>query len=140
MFGQSHSRGISSILSFKTQLPFDRLPEWQEVRSRPLDEQARRSGTRTCGASWSRRPGTGTTAATPSVPRPASRTTTTCSCSTGRCRPNPTVAELAAERGVDPVELMIDLALEPDFDQFFVQPITTFTRRGRLPVMGTPGR
>jgi N-acyl-D-aspartate/D-glutamate deacylase len=35
--------------------------------------------------------------------------------------PNPTVAQLAAERGADPVEVIIDLALEHDFDLFFLQ-------------------
>jgi N-acyl-D-aspartate/D-glutamate deacylase len=35
--------------------------------------------------------------------------------------PNPTVAELAAERGADPIEVMIQLALETDLDQFFFQ-------------------
>src|SRR5262249_45423401 len=29
MFAQTHSRGINVILSFRTQLPFDRLPEWR---------------------------------------------------------------------------------------------------------------
>ena len=36
-------------------------------------------------------------------------------------RPNPTVRELAEARGVDPVELMIDVALEHDLDLFFMQ-------------------
>ncbi len=27
------------VLSFETRLPFDRLPEWRELRRRPLDEQ-----------------------------------------------------------------------------------------------------
>jgi N-acyl-D-aspartate/D-glutamate deacylase len=35
----------------------------------------------------------------------------------------PSMAQLAAERGVHPVELMIDLSLEHDFDIFFRQPI-----------------
>jgi N-acyl-D-aspartate/D-glutamate deacylase len=34
---------------------------------------------------------------------------------------NPTVADLAAKRGVDPVELMIDLAVESNLDQLFMQ-------------------
>jgi N-acyl-D-aspartate/D-glutamate deacylase len=34
---------------------------------------------------------------------------------------NPTVAELAAQRNVDPVEVMLDLALESDFNQLFMQ-------------------
>jgi N-acyl-D-aspartate/D-glutamate deacylase len=36
--------------------------------------------------------------------------------------PNPTVAEVAAQRGVSPVEAMIDLALETDLGQLFIQP------------------
>jgi N-acyl-D-aspartate/D-glutamate deacylase len=36
--------------------------------------------------------------------------------------PNPLLADLARERGVHPVELMILLALETDFDQMFIQP------------------
>ena len=35
--------------------------------------------------------------------------------------PNPTVAEEAARRGVDPVEAIIDIALERDFDVVFLQ-------------------
>ena len=38
--------------------------------------------------------------------------------------PNPTVAEEARRLGVDPVEVMIDAALERDFDLFFMQPLT----------------
>jgi N-acyl-D-aspartate/D-glutamate deacylase len=34
---------------------------------------------------------------------------------------NPTVAQMAAQRNVDPVELMMDLALETDFNQLFMQ-------------------
>ena len=34
---------------------------------------------------------------------------------------NPTVAELAAQRKVDPVEVMMDLALESNFNQLFMQ-------------------
>jgi N-acyl-D-aspartate/D-glutamate deacylase len=37
--------------------------------------------------------------------------------------PHPTVAETAKERGVDPVELIIELSLNRDFDQLFIQPI-----------------
>jgi N-acyl-D-aspartate/D-glutamate deacylase len=33
------------------------------------------------------------------------------------------VAEIARERGVDPAEAMIDLALEKDLERFFVHPV-----------------
>src|SRR5438094_125559 len=41
MFAQVHSRSLSALLSFKTQLPFDHLPVWKEFRTLPLDEQRR---------------------------------------------------------------------------------------------------
>src|SRR5216117_3954945 len=41
MFGQVHSRSLSALLSFKTQLPFDHLPVWKDFRTLPLDEQRR---------------------------------------------------------------------------------------------------
>src|SRR5262244_3917232 len=41
MFAQVHSRSLSALLSFKTQLPFDHLPVWKELRARPLGEQRR---------------------------------------------------------------------------------------------------
>src|SRR5262245_15928398 len=39
MFGQTHTRGVSHVLSFKSQLQFDDFPEWAEVRKLPLEEQ-----------------------------------------------------------------------------------------------------
>ncbi|MEA3214742.1 MAG: N-acyl-D-amino-acid deacylase, partial [Acidimicrobiia bacterium] len=39
MFGQAHAREFNVVLSFKTQLPFDVLPEWKEFRALPLAEQ-----------------------------------------------------------------------------------------------------
>ena len=42
MFAQVHSRALAVVLSFKTNLPFDRLPVWKELRALPLEEQKRR--------------------------------------------------------------------------------------------------
>jgi N-acyl-D-aspartate/D-glutamate deacylase len=39
--------------------------------------------------------------------------------------PNPTLAEIAAERGCHPVEALIDLALDTELAQMFVVPATT---------------
>jgi len=41
MFAQVHSRALTIVLSFKTSLPFDRLPVWRELRALPLDQQKR---------------------------------------------------------------------------------------------------
>ncbi len=119
MFGQTHTRGISHMLSFKGRLQFDDLPEWSGVRSLPVEEQrkafsdpARRKrlvdvtkyGVYRTGGGEPRKPDYDNMYVFYSA---VSR--------------NPTVAELAAQRNVDAVEVMIDLALESDFNQLFMQ-------------------
>jgi N-acyl-D-amino-acid deacylase len=122
MWAQAHAREFSVMLSWKTRLPFDNLPVWREVRQRSLDEQAsalrdpalrRRlvqvahegdyghgigAETRVPDYDWIR-----------IFERPVP--------------PNPTVAQRAAQLGRDPVDVMIDLALATNFEQFFVQVI-----------------
>ena len=39
IFGLTHSRGIGTMSSFRTQLPFDALPEWRTLRALPLAAQ-----------------------------------------------------------------------------------------------------
>ena len=39
MFGQTHTRGVSHVLSFKSRLQFDDFPEWAAVRALPIEEQ-----------------------------------------------------------------------------------------------------
>ncbi len=39
MYGLTHCRGVSTLQSFAAHLSFDRLPEWQDIRARALDEQ-----------------------------------------------------------------------------------------------------
>jgi N-acyl-D-amino-acid deacylase len=124
MWALTHSRGIVSAQSFLTTLGFDKLAEWQDVRRRPLDEQkvllrdpevrarlvhAAHHGD--YGASFG-----------PEAGKPKY----------GSMRillsvypPHPTVADEAQRRGVDPVEAMIDIALEHDLDVFFMQELVT---------------
>jgi N-acyl-D-aspartate/D-glutamate deacylase len=52
--------------------------------------------------------------------------------------PNPTVAERAAELGKDPVDVMIDLALATNFEQFFVQIIANRDPEHLLSIMKHP--
>ena len=121
MFGQTHSREFQGVLSFKTSLPFDPLPGWRELRAQPLDSQAaalRDPAMRARLVDEARRgdygQAIGAEVRAPDYdwirifdsPLPPYRT----------------VAERAAERGVDCVSLMIDLSLEAEFDQFFLQP------------------
>ena len=122
LIGLSHSRGIAVMLSFQTRLPFDRLPTWRQVRAEPLERQRalltdpdtrRRLIDEANSGEYSR--GIGAEVRRPDYEhlrvllRPLP--------------PVPTVAEVARSRGVDPVEAMIDLALEANFDLFFAQPL-----------------
>ena len=122
MFAQVHSRALNVLLSFKTQLPFDRLPVWSDLRALPLDEQAvklrdpeiRQQLVEIAnGDQWG--PTVGAEARRPDYDWLFVLDSVT--------EQNPTVAEVARQREQDPVDAMIDLALEKDFDQFFAQPI-----------------
>jgi N-acyl-D-aspartate/D-glutamate deacylase len=52
--------------------------------------------------------------------------------------PNPTVAELAEQRGCDPIEMLLDLALETDFRQLYLQPALQWADEDVLAVMRHP--
>jgi N-acyl-D-aspartate/D-glutamate deacylase len=123
MIGQSHCRGISVLLCFKTRMPFDVLPEWRDLRARPVSEQRRvlgdpaareryaelamsgdYSGWRGIGAMPRKPDYDGIRVYTQGLP------------------PHPTVGEVAAERGVSPARAMLDLAVESEFEQLFIQP------------------
>ncbi len=125
VFGLTHPRGIGNMSSFRTKMPFDSLAEWRPVRALPLDEQRRLLSDPDIRKKlvWSGQHGEygraiGAEARKPDferlrvLDRPVP--------------PNPSVAELARQRGVDPVELIIDLALETDFHQFFIQTFSPF--------------
>ncbi len=96
------------VLSFKTQLPFDRLPVWKELRALPLGEQKTRLRDpelrkKLVAAARERddRKAIGTEA------RPAAYDWIFVMDTVDP--PHKSVAEIARERGVDPVEAMIDL-------------------------------
>ena len=137
MTAQVHSRALSAVLSFKTQLPFDRLPVWNELRTLPLDEQKRRLRDpelrkKLVAAARERedRKAIGTEAR-PAVYEWIHVMETVHG-------PHKSVAEIAQARGVDPVEAMIDLGLETDFDVFFLQPIANENQDVALELIKNP--
>jgi N-acyl-D-amino-acid deacylase len=137
MTAQVHSRALSAVLSYKTQLPFDRLPVWRELRALPLDEQKRRLRDpelrkKLVAAAKERedRKAIGTEA------RPAVYEWIHVMESVhGKHR---SVAEIAQQRGVDPVEAMIDLGLETDMEVFFLQPIANENQDIALELIKNP--
>jgi N-acyl-D-amino-acid deacylase len=116
----THSRYIISAQSFRSHLAYDKLPEWQEVRHRPEAEQKAllRDPDVRARLVHAAHHGDYGEAFGPEARKPEYdqlRVLLT------PYPPYPTVAEEAARRGVDPVEAVIDIALEHDFDVVFVQ-------------------
>jgi N-acyl-D-aspartate/D-glutamate deacylase len=138
MFAQTHSRALNVLLSFKAHTPFDKWDVWKEVRALPLDEQKARLADPVLKAK---------------LVEIASREYTGPRVVGAEARPpdwdwvypmaemrydQPSMAALAAERGVHPAALMIDLALEHDFDIFFRQPIANENQDDVLEMMKHP--
>jgi N-acyl-D-aspartate/D-glutamate deacylase len=137
MFGQSHSRGISVVMSFGSHLPFDVLPLWHEFRALPADEQlhrlrdpATRSRLREAAVNGAYPAGIGAEVPPPDYARMRVLR--------DAVLPNPSVAELASQRGVHPVDVILDLAVQTDLRQLFVQPLTPLEPDDLLAIMRHP--
>ena len=138
MFAQVHSRALSSLLSFESNTPFDSWEYWSEFRQLPLAEQAAKM----------RNPEIIT-----KLVEVASREYTGPRIVGAEARPpewdyiypmddmvydKPSMAELARAKGVHPVELMIDMALQRDLKMFFRQPIANEDQSQVLDMMKHP--
>jgi N-acyl-D-amino-acid deacylase len=124
MVGQTHCRGVTNLVSFLTSLPFDNLPGWRELRALPLEEQLaglRDPQTRERLASVAREGVSSRFGGLPSAP-------VDCGHLQVYDKPLPpyrTLAEIAAERGIHPVDALIDEALARDLNLFFIMRLTS---------------
>jgi N-acyl-D-aspartate/D-glutamate deacylase len=128
MFGQTHGRGFLSVMSFKTALPFDGLPEWSAVRRLPLDEQRRLLEDDEVRRRLVAEVETADDKLYSSVGAAPRRPNFDLMCILDDpLPPYRSVASLAQEQGVHPVDLIIDLGLKSNFGQFFVQPFIPYS-------------
>jgi len=137
MFAQVHSRALSAVLSFRTQLPFDKLPVWSEIRKLPLAEQRakyRDPAVRAQLVAAASARYDGQARGTEAKPMPFDRIFVMESVH-GTHR---SVAEVARTRNTDPVETMLDLGLESDFNVFFLTPIANEDQDIALELMRLP--
>ena len=138
MFAQVHSRALSSLLSFESNTPFDNWEFWSEFRQLPLAEQAAKMRNPEIKAK---------------LIEIASREYTGPRIVGAEARPpewdyiypmddmvydKPSMAEIARGKGIHPVELMIDMALERDLKMFFRQPIANEDQAQVLDMMKHP--
>jgi N-acyl-D-aspartate/D-glutamate deacylase len=137
VFGLSHSRGVSVLFSFETLLPFEKLPEWREVRARPIEEQKRLLADPVVRERLVKAANDGPygRAIGAQVRKPDYDLVQVWE---RPIPPNPSVAEVARQRNIDPVEAMIDLALETDFKQLFFQPFRQYRDENIVKLMKHP--
>jgi N-acyl-D-aspartate/D-glutamate deacylase len=137
MFVQTHSRSISTLLSFNSHTPFDAWEFWSEIRSKPLDEQKRlmadpnvkRRMVDVASAPYNGPKIVG------AEPRPPEWDWVYLFDGIGD---ETQMSEVGARRGVHPAEAMIDIALERDFDVFFRQPLANENQDYVLEMMRHP--
>jgi len=138
MYAQVHTRALNVLLSFKTHTPFDKWDVWKDIRALPLDAQKAQLQDPEIKAK---------------LVEVASREYTGPRVVGAEARPpdwdwvypmsdmaydQPSMAQLASEKGVHPVELMIDMAVAHDFDIYFRQPIANEDQDHVLEMMRHP--
>ena len=137
MFAMVHSRAFNIVLSFLTRLPFDSLPEWRELRARPLDEQAvalRDPASRARLAEIARN-GPYPVAIGAEARQPDYDFVFVMDTPNG---PHRSVAQVAHDRGLDPTDAFLELALEKDLDRFFLQSFANENQDAVLEMMRHP--
>ena len=135
---QVHSRWIANVQSFETTTLFDRNPVWREFRKLPLEQQE--AGLRD---SEMRRKLVQAAYQDPEGPRavgaePRRAEFDWLFLMDRTMPPYRSIAQIAAEQGKDPVETIIDLALEKHLKQFFLQPLTNEDQEAVLEIMRHP--
>ena len=123
MFVQVHSRALNVILSFETRTPFDNWEVWRDIRQLPKREQLVKLADPTIKAKLveiASKPSARHRAIGAEVRPPDWHWTYLLDEPSGGSK---RMDELANEKGISPVELMINLAVESEFKVKFRQPI-----------------
>ena len=135
---QVQSREINTVLSFETQLPFDNWPVWREFRAQSLAEQKAALQDPEMRAKLAQ-------AARGNAPNKK--------VTGGEARPpewdwfyymdkamypHRTLADIAKQRGVEPIEAFLDICVETDLKAFFRQPIANEIESDALQIMKDP--
>lgn len=138
MFAQVHSRALNVLLSFETQLPFDKWEMWRDMRKLPLAEQKKwllDADKRRQLVDIASKPYEGPAVNGAEARPPQWDWIFAFNDMKG---PHKSMAELARSKNTHPVELMIDMALERDMKFFMIQPIANENQTEALELMKHP--
>jgi N-acyl-D-aspartate/D-glutamate deacylase len=133
-------RELQNVIGFRVGLPYDGLPRWKELRAQSLDGQRASLLDPATRAELVREALHGpyvTSHVTAEVQArlPDYDNLRALLSPTGI---NPSVAELARQRGTTAPDLMIDLSLETGFDQYFTQPFANQDHDAVLEILRHP--
>src|SRR5215467_7793942 len=138
MIPQVHSRALNVLLSFETQLPFDKWEMWRDMRKLPLAEQKQwllDADKRRRLVEIASRPYEGPEVRGTEARPPEWELTYALTDMRG---PHKSMAELARQKNTHPVELMIDMALERDLKFFMIFPAANESQGDALELMQHP--
>lgn len=139
MFIQVHSRALNLVLSFETQMPFDTLPVWRDLRKLSLAEQEAAfrhpESRRKLVEAAHQQEDDGGHGVGPAARAANYQWLFVLDKATP---PHRSVAEIATALNKDPVEVIIDVALEKHLKQFFLQPIANENQEHVLEMMKHP--
>lgn len=141
VLAQAHSRNINTLWGFQTQLPWDFHPVWEDLRKLPLPEQLaalqdpafRARLVAAAAGERSRARRIATEAHVGSVEEFEHIQVLR---SAGGA--NRTIAEVARERGQDPVTTVIELSMETGLKQMFLHPVHKPDPEGMLEIVRHP--
>jgi len=140
IFVQVHSRSISVLQSFETVTSFDKLPVWRDIRTLPLAEQEaalRNPDIRHQLVESANNPPQDGGRAVGAEAR-AANFKWLFPIMDRAVPPYRSMQDMAQERGQDPVETYIDLALDKGLKRFFMQPLTNTNNDHVLEMMRHP--
>jgi N-acyl-D-aspartate/D-glutamate deacylase len=138
-FAMTRCRGINLILGFKTHISFDVHPEWQRVLALPHEAKMAAFKDPETRARMIHEAHHGHFDFEKRMNAEPRRANYDFIYILDRAvPPYTTVAQAAKARGVDPVELMIDLAVETEFNQLFYQPLDNDDPESLVKVMKHP--
>lgn len=122
---QAHDRWACTLMSFESKMPYDNAPLWKELRTKPLAEQEAalrdpemRKKLVAAALEHAKAPDKAVAAEVRSAVDydwifPLER----------MVPPYPSVAELARQQGKEPIDVVLDMALDKHLKQFFMQPL-----------------
>ncbi len=135
---QAHSRALNVLLSFEGNTPFDKWDVWKDIRSLPLAQQKaklRDPATKRALVDVAKAPYKGPRIVGAEARPPDWDWVYLMDTMSNDAR---RMSDVARDRGVHPVEAMIDIALEHDFKVFFRQPIANENQDHVLEMMKHP--